>query len=190
MLDIKAPTIVDIRDLKLNIMKKHMDADPAVRINMLQNMLKQQLLEILYRPIERIEALGVYEKKQAIEADFTAFANSTDSNKVKYGEALSLIEQAYAASDATEKGANFLSEVGIRGTDVILFTYRANRTIEQLLSEEDADKKAELIARLQASAAEHFKNYNAALDEEQFAKLFAKYQADVDASQHPSFLLI
>ena len=32
MLDIKAPTIVDIRDLKLNIMKKHMDADPAVRI--------------------------------------------------------------------------------------------------------------------------------------------------------------
>ncbi|GIR12068.1 MAG: hypothetical protein CM15mP23_06430 [Cryomorphaceae bacterium] len=41
MLDIKAPTIVDIRDLKLNIMKKYMDADPAVRINMLQNMLKR-----------------------------------------------------------------------------------------------------------------------------------------------------
>ena len=100
---------------------------------------------------------------------------------------LSLIEQAYAASDATEKGANFLSEVGIRGTDVILFTYRANRMIEQLLGTEDAEQKAALISQLQASASEHFKNYNAALDEEQFAKLFAKYQADVDASQHPSF---
>ena len=59
--------------------------------------------------------------------------------------------------------------------------------IEQLLGTEDSEQKAALISQLQASASEHFKNYNAALDEEQFAKLFAKYQADVDASQHPSF---
>ena len=188
MLDIKAPTIVDIRDLKLNIMKKHMDADPAVRIQYASKYAQTaNYWKYFIGQSKGLKRLGVYEKKQAIEADFTAFANSTDSNKVKYGEALSLIEQAYAASDATEKGANFLSEVGIRGTDVILFTYRANRMIEQLLGTEDAEQKAALFSQLQASASEHFKNYNAALDEEQFAKLFAKYQADVDASQHPSF---
>ena len=188
MLDIKAPTIVDIRDLKLNIMKKHMDADPAVRIQYASKYAQTaNYWKYFIGQSKGLKRLGVYEKKQAIEADFTAFANSTDSNKAKYGEALSLIEQAYAASDATEKGANFLSEVGIRGTDVILFTYRANRMIEQLLGTEDAEQKAALISQLQASASEHFKNYNAALDEEQFAKLFAKYQADVDASQHPSF---
>tara|TARA_B100001093_G_scaffold49683_1_gene42193 strand:+ start:31266 stop:33455 length:2190 start_codon:yes stop_codon:yes gene_type:complete len=188
MLDIKAPTIVDIRDLKLNIMKKHMEADPAVRIQYASKYAQTaNYWKYFIGQSKGLKRLGVYEKKQAIEADFTAFANSTDSNKVKYGETLSLIEQAYAASDATEKGANFLSEVGIRGTDVILFTYRANRMIEQLLSTEDADQKAALISKLQASASEHFKNHNAALDEEQFAKLFAKYQADVDASQHPSF---
>ena len=188
MLDIKAPTIVDIRDLKLNIMKKHMDADPAVRIQYASKYAQTaNYWKYFIGQSKGLKRLGVYEKKQAIEADFTAFANSSDSNKAKYGEALSLIEQAYAASDATEKGANFLSEVGIRGTDVILFTYRANRMIEQLLSIEDAEQKAALISQLQASASEHFKNYNAALDEEQFAKLFAKYQADVDASQHPSF---
>ena len=188
MLDIKAPTIVDIRDLKLNIMKKHMDADPAVRIQYASKYAQTaNYWKYFIGQSKGLKRLGVYEKKQAIEADFTAFANSSDSNKAKYGEALSLIEQAYAASDATEKGANFLSEVGIRGTDVILFTYRANRMIEQLLGTEDADQKAALISKLQASASEHFKNHNAALDEEQFAKLFAKYQADVDASQHPSF---
>ena len=188
MLDIKAPTIVDIRDLKLNIMKKHMDADPAVRIQYASKYAQTaNYWKYFIGQSKGLKRLGVYEKKQAIEADFTAFANSTDSNKAKYGEALSLIEQAYAASDATEKGANFLSEVGIRGTDVILFTYRANRMIEQLLGTEDAEQKAALISQLQASASEHFKNYNAALDEEQFAKLFAKYQTDVDASQHPSF---
>ena len=188
MLNIKAPTIVDIRDLKLNIMKKHMDADPAVRIQYASKYAQTaNYWKYFIGQSKGLKRLGVYEKKQAIEADFTAFANSSDSNKAKYGEALSLIEQAYAASDATEKGANFLSEVGIRGTDVILFTYRANRMIEQLLGTEDAEQKAALISQLQASASEHFKNYNAALDEEQFAKLFAKYQTDVDASQHPSF---
>ena len=188
MLDIKAPTIVDIRDLKLNIMKKHMDDDPAVRIQYASKYAQTaNYWKYFIGQSKGLKRLGVYEKKQAIEADFTAFANSSEANKVKYGDALSLIEQAYAASDATEKGANFLSEVGIRGTDVILFTYRANRMIEQLLDTEDADQKAALISQLQASASEHFKNYNAALDEEQFAKLFAKYQADVDASQHPSF---
>ena len=188
MLDIKAPTIVDIRDLKLNIMKKHMDADPAVRIQYASKYAQTaNYWKYFIGQSKGLKRLGVYEKKQAIEADFTAFTNSSDSNKAKYGEALSLIEQAYAASDATEKGANFLSEVGIRGTDVILFTYRANRMIEQLLGTEDAEQKAALFSQLQASASEHFKNYNAALDEEQFAKLFAKYQADVDASQHPSF---
>ena len=188
MLDIKAPTIVDIRDLKLNIMKKHMDADPAVRIQYASKYAQTaNYWKYFIGQSKGLKRLGVYEKKQAIEADFTAFVNSTDSNKAKYGEALSLIEQAYAASDATEKGANFLSEVGVRGTDVVLFTYRANRMIEQLLSTEDADQKAALISKLQASASEHFKNHNAALDEEQFAKLFAKYQADVDISQHPSF---
>lgn len=188
MLDIKAPTIVDIRDLKLNIMKKYMDADPAVRIQYASKYAQTaNYWKYFIGQSKGLKRLGVYEKKQAIEADFTAFANSSDSNKAKYGEALSLIEQAYAASDATEKGANFLSEVGIRGTDVILFTYRANRMIEQLLSTEDPDQKAALISQLQASASEHFKNYNAALDEEQFAKLFAKYKAEVDASQHPSF---
>ena len=188
MLDIKAPTIVDIRDLKLNIMKKHMDADPAVRIQYASKYAQTaNYWKYFIGQSKGLKRLGVYEKKQAIEADFTAFANSSEANKAKYGEALSLIEQAYAASDATEKGANFLSEVGIRGTDVILFTYRANRMIEQLLGTEDAEQKAALISQLQASASEHFKNYNAALDEEQFAKLFAKYQEDVDASQHPSF---
>ena len=188
MLNIKAPTIVDIRDLKLNIMKKHMDADPAVRIQYASKYAQTaNYWKYFIGQSKGLKRLGVYEKKKAIEADFTAFANSSDSNKAKYGEALSLIEQAYAASDATEKGANFLSEVGIRGTDVILFTYRANRMIEQLLGTEDAEQKAALISQLQASASEHFKNYNAALDEEQFAKLFAKYQTDVDASQHPSF---
>ena len=188
LLDIKAPTIVDIRDLKLSIMKKHMDADSEVRIQYASKHAQTaNYWKYFIGQSKGLKRLDVYGKKQAIESDFTAFANSTEENKVKYGEALNLIAEAYAATDLTEKGATFLSEVGIRGTDVVLFTYRANRMLGQLIGAEDPEQKTALAAELQALAAEHFKNNNAALDEEQFAKLFAKYQAEVDASQHLSF---
>ena len=137
-----------------------------------------------------MKRLNVFGKKQTIEADYTAFANSSAENKAKYGEALTLIAEAYTAMDATEKGANYLSEVGIRGTDIVLFAFRAKRMIDQLIATEDADEKAGLIAQLEGLAAEHFKNYDAALDEEQFGKLFAKYEAEVDAAQHPSFFAL
>jgi len=188
MLDIKAPTIVDIRDLKLNIMKKHMDANPAVRIQYAAKYAQTaNYWKYFIGQSKGLTRLNVFGKKQAIEADYTAFANSTEENKAKYGEALSLIAEAYTAMDATEKGANFLSEIGIRGTDMVLFSFRAKRMIDQLIETEDAEEKAGLIAQLEGFAAEHFKNYDAALDEEQFGKLFAKYEAEVIASQHPSF---
>jgi hypothetical protein len=188
MLDIKAPTIVDIRDLKLNIMKKHMDANSAVRIQYAAKYAQTaNYWKYFIGQSKGLKRLNVYGKKQAIEADYTAFANSSEENKAKYGEALSLIAEAYDAMNATEKGANFLSEIGIRGTDVVLFAFRAKRMIDQLIATEDAEEKAGIIAKLEGFAAEHFKNYDAALDEEQFAKLFAKYEAEVDAAQHPSF---
>lgn len=191
MLDIKAPTIVDIRALKLNVMKKHMDANAAVRIKYAAKYAQTaNYWKYFIGQSKGLKRLNVFGKKQTIEADYTAFANSSAENKAKYGEALTLIAEAYTAMDATEKGANYLSEVGIRGTDIVLFGFRAKRMIEQLIATEDADEKAGLIAQLEGLAAEHFKNYDAALDEEQFGKLFAKYEAEVDAAQHPSFFTL
>lgn len=191
MLDIKAPTIVDIRALKLNVMKKHMDANAAVRIKYAAKYAQTaNYWKYFIGQSKGLKRLNVFGKKQTIEADYTAFANSSAENKAKYGKALTLIAEAYTAMDATEKGANYLSEVGIRGTDIVLFGFRAKRMIEQLIATEDADEKAGLIAQLEGLAAEHFKNYDAALDEEQFGKLFAKYEAEVDAAQHPSFFTL
>ncbi len=188
MLDIKAPTIIEIRDLKLKIMKKHMDANSEVRIQYASKYAQTANYWKYYIGQSKgLKRLGVYSKKLAIEDDFEAYANSNPENKVIYGDALSLIEQAYQSTNATEKGANYLSEVGIRGTDVVLFTFRAKRMMEGLLNATESSQKDVAREKLKVFADEHFKNYNATLDEEQFAKLFAKYEAEVDSSQHPTF---
>ena len=188
LLDIKAPTIVDIRDLKLNIMKKHMDANPKVRIQYASKHARTaNYWKYFIGQSKGLKRLGVYEKKQDIEAEFEVFANTSEEHQSKYGEALGLIEEAYSETNETEKGATFLSEVGVRGTDVVLFTYRANHMITKLIGTEDAEAKLALLDELKSFAEAHFKNYNAALDEEQFARLFAKYQVEVTPAQHPSF---
>ena len=188
LLDIKAPTIVDIRDLKLEIMNKHMNADPKVRIQYASKHAQTaNYWKYFIGQSKGLKRLGVYEKKQDIEQDFQAFANASKANQSKYGAALELVEEAYNETNETEKGATFLAEVGIRGTDAVLFTYRAHRMITKWMDTEDAEEKSLVLEELKSFAEDHFKNYNAALDEEQFARLYGKYQAEVNPAQHPSF---
>jgi hypothetical protein len=188
LLDIKAPTIVDIRDLKLEIMNKHMNADPKVRIQYASKHARTaNYWKYFIGQSKGLKRLGVYEKKQDIEQDFQAFANASKANQSKYAEALELVEEAYNETNETEKGATFLAEVGIRGTDAVLFTYRAHRMITKWMDTEDAEEKSLVLEELKSFAEDHFKNYNAALDEEQFARLYGKYQAEVNPAQHPSF---
>ena len=188
LLDIKAPTIVDIRDLKLEIMNKHMNADPKVRIQYASKHARTaNYWKYFIGQSKGLKRLGVYEKKQDIEQDFQAFANASKANQSKYGAALELVEEAYNETNETEKGATFLAEVGIRGTDAVLFTYRAHRMITKWMDTEDAEEKSLVLEELKSFAEDHFKNYNAALDEEQFARLYGKYQAEVNPAQHPSF---
>ncbi|MDB2317378.1 S46 family peptidase [Flavobacteriales bacterium] len=188
LLDIKAPTIVDIRDLKLDIMNKHMDADPKVRIQYASKHARTaNYWKYFIGQSKGLKRLGVYEKKQEIEKDFQVFANASKANQSKYGGALGLIEEAYGKTNETEMGATFLAEVGIRGTDAVLFTYRAHRMMKKWMDTEDTEAKSVALEELNSFAEAHFKNYNADLDQEQFAQLFTKYQAEVSPEQHPSF---
>lgn len=188
LLDIKAPTIVDIRDLKLDIMNKHMDADPKVRIQYASKHARTaNYWKYFIGQSKGLKRLGVYEKKQEIEKDFQVFANASKANQSKYGAVLGLIEEAYGETNETEMGATFLAEVGIRGTDAVLFTYRAHRMMKKWMDTEGPEAKSVALEELNSFAEAHFKNYNAALDQEQFAQLFTKYQAEVSPDQHPSF---
>jgi hypothetical protein len=86
LLDIKAPTIVDIRDLKLDIMNKHMDADPKVRIQYASKHARTaNYWKYFIGQSKGLKRLGVYEKKQEIEKDFQVFANASKANQSKYG---------------------------------------------------------------------------------------------------------
>ncbi|MAJ97790.1 MAG: serine protease [Flavobacteriales bacterium] len=191
LLNITAPTIVDIRDLKLGIMKKYMDSDEEIRIKYSSKYARTANYWKYYIGQSKgLKKLGIYDKKKEIEDDFDKFSNLSKENIEEYGQVLNLFESSYNSIDSLEKSSNFLSEVGIRGTDIVLFVYRASRIINSMINSQEENEKEKLLDNLKKMSLEHFKNFDYNLDKEQFYKLFQKYFNEVSPEFYPDFFEI
>lgn len=176
------PTVVEIREEKLAIMKEAMDADAAVRIALASNYASTaNYWKYFIGQTEQLKKNGVKAKKEAIEERYLAWANG-DEARADYAGALDLLNEAYAATDATVKGQVYLMEAGIRGASLPLYAFRLNRMLGALASSEDleGDKAAVL-----AYADDHFAEYQADVDRKLAASLWAMWMENVPAEQQP-----
>jgi len=179
------PTVVEIRDRKLAIMKKAMDADDAVRIALASNYASTaNYWKYFIGQTEQLKKNRVKAKKEGIEARYLEWANA-DPSRAEYAGALDLLNEAYAATDETVKGGVYLMEAGIRGASLPLYAWRLSRMLGALSSSEEleADKAAVL-----QYADDHFSEYQPAVDRELAAALWGMWMTNVPADQQPSIL--
>ena len=204
------PSVVKVRDEKLKIMKKYMSADDATRIQYASKYARtSNYWKYFIGQTEQLKNNHVYDKKLVIEDDFDKWVNASAERKAKYGQTLTLLKEAYAASDVYVVGNVYIREAGLTGSDLPLFAIRFNRTmsawdaakqemetkVDEAESDEDKAavkeqyeaKMAAIMAGAKELAEGHFKDYNMALDKELFANLFAMYANDVKADQQPEF---
>ena len=176
------PTVVEIRDRKLAIMKKAMDADDAVRIALASNYAQTaNYWKYFIGQTEQLKKNRVKAKKEAIEATYLEWANA-DPSRAEYAGALDMLNEAYAATDVTVKGGVYLMEAGIRGASFPLYAWRLSRQLGALATSEEleADKAAVL-----EYAEGHFAEYQAAVDRELAAALWGMWMENVPADQLP-----
>ena len=171
------PTVVEIREQKLAIMKEAMDADDAVRIALASNYASTaNYWKYFIGQTEQLKKNRVKAKKEAIEATYLAWANA-DESRAEYAGALDLLDEAYAATDATVKGQVYLMEGGIRGASLPLYAFRLNRMLGAL--EEDKQNVLEY-------ATDHFSEYQADVDRKLAQALWGMWMENVPADQQPS----
>ena len=181
------PSVVDVRDVKLKTMKKHMDADPAVRIQYAAKYAQTANYWKYYIGQSKgLKRLDVKSKKEALEADFTRWVNESPERKAEYGEALDLIQTYYTETDASVKGKVYALEAGLIGCDISLFAFRFYRMAAGLFSE-DPDELASTQAALNDYASSFFKEYDQATDRDLFVNLMTKFRDDIDPAYHPDF---
>ncbi|MFT6717883.1 MAG: hypothetical protein ACJAY8_000268 [Sphingobacteriales bacterium] len=187
-LDLHQPTVVEIRDKKLAIMKESMDSDPKLRI-MYSSKYAQvaNYWKYFIGQQEQLKRNKVYAKKQATETAFTAWMDQNPKAKAKYGEALGLIEEGYNAKASGIIGNTYLLEAGLTGSDAVLFGFRFSRMVSGTLKSGDAEKIAKAKEGWKAYAKKHFNEFHALTDERLFGALLDQYEEKVNPEQHPAF---
>jgi len=180
------PSVVECRDLKLKTMKSHMDTDKAVRIKYAAKYAQTANYWKYYiGQTKGLKRLEVQAQKEKLEALFTRWANEDAGRQAEYGDALGLIAEYYAETDATVRGEVYAREAGLLGCDLALFGLRVGFRGAGLWSEDPAKVEA-TKAQLQGLADSHFKDYDQDTDRELFVKMLTKYRDDIDPALWPS----
>ena len=120
MLEVDNPQRIYIRGERQAILRKHMDADQAVRIkydakfagsaNYWKNSIGMS---------RGIEKLNVRDKKAAQEAEFQAWANANTLPAERYMDALSLIEQSQTEAKEENATLQYLSEAFFQSVELV-----------------------------------------------------------------------
>ncbi|MDX5446886.1 MAG: S46 family peptidase [Bacteroidota bacterium] len=204
------PTVVKIRDLKLEIMKEQMDIDPEVRIKLAAKYAQTSNYWKYYiGQTEQLKRNRVLQKKQKTEKEFLDWVNADPARQEKYGETLDLLKKAYASTDATVKGDVYLFEAGLIGPMSPLFAFRMDRLMGRYFSMEDEldkqlkeadskekkeelkknfeEKRAAILEQVRGMAEDHFKDYDETTEKKLIANLWQLYYDNVPVDQQPEF---
>ena len=181
-IDQKNPAIVTIRDRKLSIMKKHMDAKEKVRIQYAAKYAQTANYWKYYiGQTKGLKTMKVYEQKKAIEDKFTTWVNADPQRTEKYGQALTMLADGFYDNEKINVNRMYLNEAIFQGPEVFFFVYQVQNAIANL--PEDPKQRRLAINDLKDMARDHFKNYNKDLDKDLFAGLLSLYEENVAKSQ-------
>ena len=181
---VEYPAFVESRDMKLKIMKKYMDADPAVRINYASNY--AQVANYWKNRIGMIKALtdnGTVAKKQKTEADLQQWINANPDRKKEYGSVFDTYMNYYSTTNTTIAGDQYLMEAGLMGSSFGLFNFRLSQKKNAIAQAQDDDVKAKVTEDLEKYIDEFFEGINIDLEKELTVKMWELYNKNTPIEQ-------
>ncbi|MFW6224588.1 MAG: S46 family peptidase, partial [Bacteroidota bacterium] len=202
-----SPTVVKIRDKKLEIMREAMENNKEIDIMYAAKYAQTANYWKYFRgQIQGLKNLDVYDKKKNLEREFRNWVAAEDSRQEEYGDALKLIKEGYEITDSVIVPLKYLEEAIFQGGEFIMpsFSYMGLYSRLKQYHEEDkigwkfwkifqkSSKDTAVInsmARAQMPALdEQFEDYNKQLDQRIFTALLKMYYENVDEKYHPDVL--
>lgn len=178
------PSIVEIRDRRLAIMRKHMNADKAVYLNYTSQYASiANYWKYFIGQTEQLKRLHVVEKKQKQEAAFTQWARK---NAPEYKDVVSDYKDAYDAYAPYAKHSIYFSEA-FRApalTRLAASLEPLAKALDRGVKDEDSMKR--YTTPVKAAYSSLMKGYDRSLDQELFAAMTRMYYDHVAKDQLPS----
>ena len=184
------PARVKIRGRKLDIMKMHMDADPAVRLAYASKYAGvSNYWKYFIGQTAGLKRLHVYEKKEAQEQELTGWINAKKSRVKKYGDPVTDIADAYGKIDEYSLPFYYHLEAGF-GIEFVRPAMRLTRLLNMLQQDSvDENSLKQAVERAKHSSDRFFKDYRPAIDKEIFAEMARFFVEDIDHKYIPRVFL-
>ncbi len=189
LMEVQNPNRINIRQAKIDIMSKYMNADAGVRIQYadkyagVSNYWKKWIGE--NRGLKRLNAI---EKKQEFEKNITEWINDNTERKEKYGKLLDEYKVIYEKLSPNQLAYEYFFEAIYR-----LDMFRLANGYRKLVEFTETTKKEDVTDytdRLKKSLDGFFKDYYLPLDKEMFAKMVSLYYKNMDKGFFPEELKI
>jgi len=124
------------------------------------------------------------DKKAAFEAEFTKWVNADTARIRKYGNALSLIENAVKSRAELLNALQYYNECFRGGCELISFSNQFT-ALEDALKDGNAEKTKELADKLMKGSEMFYKNYNYPTDIKTTKAMFKLFRNDIDPKFYP-----
>ncbi|PKP03619.1 MAG: serine protease [Bacteroidetes bacterium HGW-Bacteroidetes-6] len=184
------PSIVKIRDIKLKIMKKNMDASDEVRLMYASQYAQTANYWKYYIGQNKgIQRLSVIERKRIMEDDFDSWANNDQIPKFGYyRDALVKTHNSMMKLSRLRKVQYYISESFFRGSNAISFAGKFRTLFKELSAEKPNVSKIDDIAKgLQSQSEKYFELYDNKTEMQLFAAMIELYANDISTDFHPAF---
>lgn len=183
------PDKVKIRTKKLEVLAKHMESDPEVRIKYATKYARTSNSWKRWQgEIKGLKKMNAIEQKQNFEEEFKKWYSANDSLKEKYGEVLDQFEKYYMDLYAFNRAYNYYEEIIFGGTDILKLAALFPRNIKAWNRAGEITQNYVTETLLEKVSA-HFKDYDLVTDEEVFVELLNLFKKDLSRSFLPEHFI-
>ena len=185
MVDLQLPQKVELRRVRLNIMKEEMDADPLTRI---QYAAKYAGVSNSWKKwegmIKGLKAVDAVSKKKELEQKFHTWVLQDETRKVKYEKLFDQFNSNYNNFEKFATIVDYYSE-SVLATEIITQASRLYTFLNKNSSLDDAALQAELKKYIKTLDG-YYKNYSAVIDKKTFISMMQLYKKKISPEFYPS----
>ena len=193
------PPLVKAFGKKLEVWKKHMDANPDVRIKYASNYaMIANSWKYFIGQMRGVKKQHVIAKKKAFDETFSKWVAENPERKALYGEALPDITDAFQAESKTIEPLIYASITGMQGAEILGFAQKLGavegllKQIKETKDKEQKAKKTEQLRKMTAALSEKvkkmYKDYDMPTDRDVFAAMTQMFFQKVPENLHPEYL--
>jgi hypothetical protein len=181
------PEKITLRQTRLDIMQKYMNADPAIRIKYaakyanVSNAWKKWIGEI--RGLKKLDALT---KKKELEAAFTTWAHSDPALDKVLGNVLTGFDSLYNVQEPYAYARDYFYET-VNAVEMMKLVSYFNVVMEKKLQEPDKELPELYTNWLKDQVNSYYKDYYKPIDRETFAAMLKAYQEHVPQKFKPAY---